>query len=515
MGTIAILTFDVWADTNTDDVYEIPEDYQSRNYVVQTRSSYKQYLPFPKSDGTDTESDLCDVINDEIYDFTVYYPKDLYSSLVIVSGSYEKNFFSIWFFPQNDNSRKIIFSGSIGTSLKFDMNNIAKSDLTCKVDNEEYNIIVYIKKNNASQHLTIKPSKHDGYGTDNILSLSSISDSHRMQDLTLFTVNNPFIFRPYSGYDKLIYSGVYGTKYMVQKIPCSKIDNYLDTNISAVRAVEKIISANGSSVFPEPVLKSCKKVSDSVLHCFYEFPSQNRVPSFKYVYPKIYVKLDGKDWQEFQEYDSDADALSQHVFNLNIDESNKSIWGALSLTAVYRRLGYTNSEIFSDDFVPPKIQGIIWGVQYGYALTQNILDESSIRKSKIVFSRYVFEDNLVDTPDVSIGDLGDLPNISGANSSIGVDIPNSGSSSSDRDNGGHHVGDSSSGSDNPTSIVDWFKNFKFDFSSITNAITGTFSLAASFASLIGSVFQNFFGESVAILAMLAIGICVVLRLVGR
>ena len=74
--------------------------------------------------------------------------------------------------------------------------------------------------------------------------------------------------------------------------------------------------------------------------------------------------------------------------------------------------------------------------------------------------------------------------------------------------------DSSSGG-GLSSITDWVKNFKFDFSAITGAIQGSFSLVTSFASLIGNIFQNFFGEAVGVVALLAIGICVVLRLVGR
>jgi len=33
--------------------------------------------------------------------------------------------------------------------------------------------------------------------------------------------------------------------------------------------------------------------------------------------------------------------------------------------------------------------------------------------------------------------------------------------------------------------------------------------------MIGSIFQNFFGDAVGIIALLAIGICIVLRVLGR
>ena len=248
------------------------------------------------------------------------------------------------------------------------------------------------------------------------------------------------------------------------------------------------------------------------MHCFYDYPTQGRIPNFLYVYPKIFVKVKGNDeWVEFQNLDTSQskNAIGYDIFGLKHDSTNKSIWGNLSLYALYERMGYTAKQINAGDFVPPKIEGIIWGVQYGYALTQNILDESSIRKSKIVFSRYVFEDNIVDTPDVGIGDLGDLPNISGSNSSIEV-----GSGSNIGSGGGHHVPAPSDSADY-SDVGSFFKSLNFDFSSIGKALSGSFSLVTGFASMIGTIFQKFFGDAVGIIALLAIGICIVLRVLGR
>ena len=39
IGSIGLITFDVWADSKTGDVYEIPEDYKDRNYVIQIRTT--------------------------------------------------------------------------------------------------------------------------------------------------------------------------------------------------------------------------------------------------------------------------------------------------------------------------------------------------------------------------------------------------------------------------------------------------------------------------------------------
>ena len=506
-GSIALLTFNVWADTKTGDEYEIPEDYKERNYVVQFRVAGTGSKYIPDDNGKYTICDTGTYILDSLYDFTIYYPSDMLCSLYLQNDSYNKTYTGLRF-CYSDGSDSYGFNIS---DFKFDVNNIAKAEAAYYVDNERKTITFYIKKNNCTQHGVYNLTEHGLYEEDLSLSLSKLDRGYNITNCDLYSVNYPFIYYSYSysvnyggQYNYNVYSGVYGNSYMVQNF------NGNDLTASAIRCVEKRIATNVSGVFPEPVLNKCKKVSDYTLHCFYDYPTQGRTPNFNYVYPKIYVKVDGEEWVEYKETDTSLKGF-EHVFNLHVDNENQSIWGALSLKNLYVRMGYKWEEICADDFEPPKIQAIIWGVQYGYALTQNILDESAIRKSKIVFSRYVFEDNLVDTPDVGIGDLGDLPNISGSNSSIEVGTGGSNSSAGalDRPSGGHEVPSES------TSVIDWVKNFKFDFSSITNAIQGSFSLVTGFASMIGSVFQNFFGEGVAIVAMLAIGICVVLRLVGR
>lgn len=507
MGTMAILTFDVWADSSTDDVYEIPEDYNSRNYVVQYRINSTGTMYVDEDDGTQSK-DTYSAIIDYNYDFTVFFPKDFLCSLIVTSGSYQRNAFSFWFF--NEDFCQYVLNSSLG-NLSFDINNVSKVDLISSDTNEK--VSIYIKKESISYHKVLKPAEHDIQITDKLTTLSSMSNNYTMSDLSLFSVNYPFVFRPYSGYDKLIYSGIYGSNYLVQQIP-SSFSNDQSTNVSALKAVERRISNNVSGVFPEPLLNQVKKISNDTLHCFYSYPTQGRTPNFNYIYPKIYVKLEGEDWVEYKETDTSKKGF-EHVFILHVDNQNQSIWGALSLRTLYVRMGYTYSEITADDFVPPKIQGIIWGVQYGYALTQNILDESSIRKSKIVFSRYVFEDNIVDTPDVGIGDLGDLPNISGSNSSIEVGSGNSsGSGSNIGSSGGHDVPAPSDSADY-SDVGSFFKSLNFDFSSIGKALSGSFSLVTGFASMIGTIFQNFFGEAVRIIALLAIGICIVLRVLGR
>lgn len=529
VGSIVLLTFDAWADTPTGDVYDIPQDYNNRNYVIQMRSSGTGSKYLPDENGKYTILDYGSYIFDNTYDFTIYYPNDLLCSLYLSVDSYNKNYVGFRFCKSDGD---FSFGFDIN-NFKYDINNVAKIETSYTLNGEKTLVNVYIKKNNCTQHAKYNLNEHGNYEEDLFLSLSGLDRGFYAPSCQLYSINYPFIYYSYSynvnygsQYNYNVYSGIYGSSYLVQNF------NGSDKLPSAIKCVEKRISTNVTGVFPEPVLNKVNKVSDTTLHCFYDYPTQGRTPNFNYVYPKIYVKEKGKDWAEYQNLVTTGNSVSQ-IYKLNVDNQNRSIWGSLSLSQLYYRMGYTWTEILSDDFEPPKLEGVIWGVQYGYALTQNILDESSIRKSKIVFSRYVFEDNLVDTPDVGIGDLGDLPNISGSNSSIGIDTGSSGSGSSgghdinNRPSGGHDVNDNErptgSGSDvieTPTNgglsgITDWIKNFKFDFSSIVNAIQGSFSLVTAFASMIGSVFQSFFGEAVGIVAVLAIGICVVLRLVGR
>lgn len=498
----------VWADTKTGDVYEIPEDYKDRNYVIQIRTTGTGSKYIPDDNGKYTIQDSGSYILDSTYDFTIYYPGDMLCSLYLYNDSYGKSYTGFRFcYSEGNNSYGFDIS-----DYKFDVNNIAKIEANYYVDNVKKTMLFYIKKNNCIQHGVYNLSEHGIYEEDILLSLRSLDRGYKIDDCTLFSVNNPFIRYSYSysvnyggQYDYNVYSGIYGKSYMVQ--------NFHGENLtaSAIRCVEKRITTNVSGVFPEPIMKQAKKISDSTLHCFYEYPTQGRTPNFNYVYPKIYVKVDGKDWVEYKEEDKSAKGF-EHIFNFHVDNENQSIWGALSLRTLYIRMGYTYSEITAEDFEPPKIEGIIWGVQYGYALTQNILDESSIRKSKIVFSRYVFEDNIVDTPDVGIGDLGDLPNISGSTSNIEVGTGNNGTSSgsTNRPGQGQNVPDKDS-----TSFIDMIINGKLNFASVGDALSSLFSMVSGFASSMGSVLGAVFGNTFGLIALCAVGAVIVLRVLGR
>lgn len=116
------------------------------------------------------------------------------------------------------------------------------------------------------------------------------------------------------------------------------------------------------------------------------------------------------------------------------------------------------------------------------------------------FSRYVFQ-NASDDEDYnfSVGDLGNLGNLgtSGSTTIIGG-TPNAPSGG----NGSNNVWTDSSSGGGLSSITDWVKNFKFDFSAITGAIQGSFSLVTSFASLIGNIFQNFLVKQLELLPCL-------------
>lgn len=502
----------VWADTKTGDVYEIPEDYKDRNYVIQIRQSGTGSKYVQDEKGNYTILDKGNYISDYTFDFTVYYPSNLLCSLY--SNTYNsKDSLGLQFCYVDDDS--YLFGFMFNTELKFDTNNVAKIEVYYYKDNdyngEKVYTYFYIKKNNCSCHTVYTLDEHGVIEEDYVLQLSTLYGGFCASSCVLYSVNYPFYNYPMnsSGYNYIVYSGVYGKSYVVQQF-YSRTSSIKEP-ISAIKCIEKRIATNVSGVFPEPIMLQAKKISDSTLHCFYEYPTQGRTPNFNYVYPKIYVKVDGKDWVEYKEEDKSAKGF-EHIFNFHVDNENQSIWGALSLRTLYIRMGYTYSEITAKDFVSPKIQGIIWGVQYGYALTQNILDESSIRKSKIVFSRYVFEDNIVDTPDVGIGDLGDLPNISGSTSNIevgtGSNRPSGGSTN--RPGMGQNVPDKDS-----TSFIDLIISGKLNFSSIGDALSSLFSMVSGFASAVGSILGAVFGNTFGMIALCAVGSAIVLRVLGR
>lgn len=497
----------VWADDATTDVYEIPEDYQSTNYVVQDRytSTGKNYVMV---DGAKVLADAQSII-DYTYDFTVYYPTDWLSFLRLSLNSYNKFYFYLDFYNQD---KSIICGFSFSSNLKFDDNNVAQAYCTYYLDGKYYNLPIYIKKNNCMNHSLIKTTDYGIFEEDNILTLSSL-DASLIKD-SLLTINYPFYLQGsttvsgISYYYSLVYSGIYDNSHVIQEFRSNTNDNR--DREGAFALISRYIENNKSGVYPEPILNKVNKISDTTLHCYYDYPTQGRTPSFNWVYPKIYVKESGKDWVEVQNVVTTGNSVSE-IYKLHVDNQNKLIWGSLSLTQLYVRLGYTFSEIFADDFEPPKIEGIIWGVQYGYPITQNIIDESSIRKSKIVFSRYVFEDNVVDTPDVGIGDLGDLPNISGSSSSIEVGTGDSGTSGGAvRPGGGHYVGESDS-----VSFIDLITNGKLSFSSVGSALQSVFAMVSGFGSAIGSFFTSAFGEAVGIVVLCSIGVLIVLRVLGR
>ena len=191
------------------------------------------------------------------------------------------------------------------------------------------------------------------------------------------------------------------------------------------------------------------------------------------------------------------------------NSSSSCISGVLNID-ILKDIVAVQQEKETDDI---DIQAVIWGVQYGYKKAGAVFSQYAYVRTDFEFSRYVFQ-NASDDEDYnfSVGDLGNLGNLgtSGSTTIIGG-IPNAPSGG----NGSNNVWTDSSSGGGLSSITDWVKNFKFDFSAITGAIQGSFSLVTSFASLIGNIFQNFFGEAVGVVALLAIGICVVLRLVGR
>lgn len=493
----------VWADTKTGDVYKIPEDYQSRNFVVQWRR-----IIDGKKTGTETDSNFVykyQNILDYYLDFTVYYPQN-YNCTFWISSNPD---FEIAL--SHVDSIDTIYECLLSNCIDYSYDNVYVIKLKGNYKDDVYmgDITIYIKLNNANISTLYRDDI--GVSTQSDKSCNIVDMKFYDSNLVNLSVNYPFV--KYNNSNCLIYSGIYDNSHVVQQLNGSSSDRhvFLSNLVSAIRCVEKRIKNDSNGSFPEPTLNKVNKISDTTLHCFYEYPSQGRTPNFNYVYPKIYVKVNGKDWVEYKEEDKSAKGF-EHVFKFHVDNKNQSIWGALSLINLYIRMGYTYSEITAEDFEPPKIEGIIWGVQYGYALTQNILDESSIRKSKIVFSRYVFEDNIVDTPDVGIGDLGDLPNISGSTSNIEVGTNGSGTSggSTNRPGQGQNVSDKDS-----TSFIDMIINGKLNFSSVGDALFSLFSMVSGFASAVGSILSAVFGNAFGMIALCAVGAVIVLRVLGR
>lgn len=540
MGTMAILTFDVWAGNNIIILEEesaststerptgssssdssdrpsgghnvgdrpsgghhvgstgsdisvsrpsyIPENYKSRTYILQFSI---------------ISSITTGVYNNSYYfDWTIWYPEKYDIVPCLVRGSYKSHYTlsPIFYLYNPDTYNYIIFNVANGSSGD-------KFQNTYTIDDESFKIYSYV---NESLKSTTFDSFDDVTNDTNDVSeiaaipynyLSDFDSSYSKLESCKLFYNDYYLHQDASGNTDLM-GGVFGENYFYRS---DKTDKNFD--MKNVLEILNELRSGGDVIYSSPEMSSCTLAGNMLLMKYY-YDIDKPIPSQLYTYKDIFIKIKGvQNWINVSNILEDGKC----ILSLKDNSSSFYISGVLNMNTLINTVStYLNKNVNDID-----IQAVIWGVQYGYKKAGVIFSSADDVRTDFEFSRYIFQNISDDDYNIDIDDLGDLGNLGNGSSSTIVDNkPSSGSSSSDRDSGGHHVGDSSS-SDNSTSIINWFKDFKFDFSSITNAITGTFTLAASFASLIGSVFQNFFGESVAILAMLAIGICVVLRLVGR
>ena len=149
IGSIALLTFNVWADDS--EVYNIPDSYSSENYSV---SFYSK-----KTSDTYYNSDIYN------YDFSIYYPSN-YKSVICVQSQYEYRthnyyyyLFSIRIF--NDTNAYVFNLGD----LNFDKNGVSKLSFS--------DMIIYIVQNDCTRTITQRALKKENIDNNN-LSVSNI-----------------------------------------------------------------------------------------------------------------------------------------------------------------------------------------------------------------------------------------------------------------------------------------------------------------------------------------------------
>lgn len=497
IGSIGLISFDVWAEELTTDVYEIPDDYESRN----------MYIEFYQ-EGSLTSSGYSFIT--EEYDFDVYVPNG-YSWFLWYCTYSPYNWTNMY--PRIFVTDGIDYCNFNLQNISVDKNNISAVNITVG----ENDIIVYLKNNGSSQYRITRKLKND-----NQVATTEYSQSY----LALSTLNGHSLYygsncNTYKFNQPVVYSGgTYGSPslndagwkaYVVQMSELSKYPptsnpdyifnaNGVNKNKQLVNdcadAVNKILAKNGMSSFPEPSLLSAKfNDANNMIRLIYE-RNDDCIPDVIEMYNKVFVKLQNDD--EWKTLDNDLEDLK--LVSVANNSNYKLIAGAMNIDNILNQLGYDSNY---KDAVAPVIEGVIWGLRYGYRQMSG-----NYKYTGYVFSRYVFEDNLITDTDITIDDLGNLTDIKpGTSGDNGVSVKPGGTENNPIISGTDEADYSDLGS--------FIKSFNFDFSSIGNAISGSFSLVTGFASMIGNIFQNFFGDGVGIIALLAIGICVVLRVLGR
>lgn len=514
IGSIALLTFDVWADdvavfagdgeaetSNPDNSNGDASDVNlsiPRPSYVPDNYTYRTYtLQF----GNTSQSNA-GVNNDSYYfDWSIWFP-DNYDIVPCLasgsSGSYSYLMPEFYLYdPDSYEYVKIYIStGTAGDTRKYSTSFKGSTFIIYSLVNESFCSSTFKSlkkdevKNNTSTIKDIAAMPYDY--------LKNFDNSYSKLDSYQLSYNDYYLFKDNRGYVDLM-GGRFGENYFYRS---DKGDKNSDM-INSLKVLENFRSS-GDTVYPAPKMSSCSLAGNTLVMKYY-YDSNKPVPSHLYTYKDIFIKIKGnQNWLNVANLLND----SQYILTLKDNSSSNYVSGILNIDILKNVL----SEQQNKDIDDINIQAIIWGVQFGYKKAGAVFSQYAYVRTNFEFSRYIFQNASNDEDyNFSVGDLGNLGNLgtSGSTAIIGG-TPNTPSGGNGSDN---VWSDSSSGGF--SSITDWVKNFKFDFSSITNAITGSFTLVTGFASMIGSIFQNFFGEAVGVVALLAIGICVVLRLVGR
>lgn len=497
-GSIALLTFDAWADTSTTDVYEIPDDYVSEN-------SYIQFYNDSSVSGTSKS------FSSVIYDFDVYVPQSYQWALFCYNYapySWNDIFTSILIYS-GDGYGFLTFEDTSSSRFYVDCNNVTKKSVTIN----DKTIDVYLKNNGCIKRIVKKSLKKDDVSqntsTTDYVSLSSLADKQLYYSSIRYDIafNQPIIYSLYHGFNINK-----GSRYYVYQnselkvIPSDVTQNYyssydydgsssLDFVSSLFSDIDKIKKQQSMTSFPSPELKSARFNSDINLIQLMYVRNSDCLPDIVENYTKVYVKLQGeKEWRTL-----DNSVQGDRIVSVAHNSQFKVISGGLNIDNLNSALGYDETD---EAAILPVIEGVIWGLRYGYKTTGG-----SYKYTSYVFNRYVFEDNVIADTDITIDDLGNLTDIKPGNSGSDISVKPGGSANNPTISATDEADYSDLGS--------FIKSINFDFSDIGKAISGSFSLVTGFASMIGNVFQNFFGEAVGIIALLAIGVCVVLRVLGR
>lgn len=489
MGTMAILMINVWADTSTIEVYEIPDDYLSRNYQIEFNRN-------TSSDSSSLRSYTADY-----YDFDIYYPEgyDVVMAYYTYCPYGWYNFYPyIYIYTSDTYYYKII------DNMYLDENGVGKLLI-----GENNDIEIYVKDNGCTARTVSKSLKKDDYANNvsklepiKLITICGHSLFYDSETRYKLKTSECFIYSSSRAY-RLNENGSYYVLPPIENLTSKYTENfysqYSNTNKKDISQqifndVAKIRKSRSSESFPAPVIKAARLNSDlDLIQITYQYNS-DFVPSNVDMYKNVFIKTQGtSEWQTLANLYNNKKLVS-----VGLNNQYKTILGGFNLDDLYASLGYDETEETSEK---PVIEAVIWGVRYEYSTN------SGIRNSQYVFSRYVFEDNIISDTDVSIDDLGNLTDIKPGSSGSDVTVKPGGSANNPTISATDEADYSDVGS--------FFKSLNFDFSSIGKALSRSFSLVTGFASMIGTIFQNFFGEAVGIIALLAIGICIVLRVLGR